>query len=192
MEPAGVIGTAATRAEARRVLAFWFDELTPEQHFTKDDALDAAMRERFGDRRDAVLASGAEGWLADADSALAAVILLDQISRNIHRDTAEAFRADPLALFLCLEAIERGFHRALAPERRGFLYMPLMHAEDAGVQRFALARFAEPGLEHQAGFAREHAAVIFRFGRYPSRNAALGRTSTPAELEYLAQPGAGW
>ena len=178
--------------DAAAILFFWFGELTRDQHFGKDDEVDRQCAERFGAVRDAVLASDAEGWRDDADAALAAIILLDQMSRNIHRGSPRAYEADPLALELSLSAIAAGHQRALSPERRAFLYMPLMHAEDRGVQRFSLRCFSEAGLEANFGFARDHAAVIERFGRYPSRNAALGRDSTAEEREYLNQPGVGW
>lgn len=120
------------------------------------------------------------------------MVLVDQFSRNLHRGSAQAFAADPLGLELALSGIAAGYHQALAPERRAFLYMPLMHAEDRGVQRFSVRCFSEPGLEFNQQFARDHAAVIERFGRYPSRNAALGRASTSKEAAYLSQSGAGW
>ena len=182
----------STDQQATDVLTFWFETLRPEQHWAKDADLDREIAARFGALRDRVLADEAKGWETSADRALAAIILLDQFSRQIHRDSPRAFEADPLALDLALTAIGAGFHRELAPVRRGFLYMPLMHAEDKGVQRFSLRCFAEPGLEHQRDFARDHADVIMRFGRYPTRNAILGRSSTAEELEYLSQPGVGW
>lgn len=177
---------------ATDVLLFWFEELTEAQHFARDDAVDAQIRSRFGALREAVLASDADGWRDDADGVLAAVILLDQFSRNLHRDGAEAYAADPLALELALVAIARGDDRGMAAERRVFLYMPLMHAEDRGVQRFSVRCFAALGRADNLQFARDHAAVIERFGRYPSRNAALGRVSTAAEVAFLETEGAGW
>ncbi|MET0363006.1 MAG: DUF924 family protein [Sphingobium sp.] len=178
--------------QAAHVLAFWFDDVGPERQFTQDDALDAECARRFGPLRDELVASDAAGWRGDADSLLAAIILIDQISRNIHRGSAAAFAADPLGLDLALSGISAGFHRQLAPERRAFLYMPLMHAEDRGVQRFSLRCFAEPTLEHNLDFARQHKDVVERFGRFPSRNAVLGRPSTKAEVRFLAENGAGW
>ncbi len=177
--------------DAAAVLAFWFDTLTPDQHWAKSPALDAQIADRFSALRDRALADPS-AWTGDPETLLAAIVLLDQFSRTIHRGTPRAFDAAPAALDLSLFGIGEGWHRGLDPVRRGFFYMPLMHAEDRGVQRFALRCFAEPGLEHQIGFARDHAAVIERFGRYPSRNAILGRASTPEETEYLAQPGVGW
>lgn len=178
--------------QVRTVLRFWFEEVGPDRQFAKDDALDAECARRFGPLRDALVASDAAGWRDDADSLLAAIILTDQISRNIHRGSAEAFAADPLALELALSGIAAGFHRQLSPDRRAFLYMPLMHAEDRGVQRFALRCFAEPGLEANRDFARQHRDVIDRFGRFPGRNAALGRASTAEEERFLAEGGGNW
>lgn len=185
-------GPGEVQRAAEAVLHFWFEELAPEQHFAKSDALDATIRARFGSLRDAVVATEAEGWRDTPDRLLAAILLIDQFSRNLYRGSAEAFAADPLGLELALSAIAAGHAPKFAPERRAFLYMPLMHAEDRGVQRFSLRCFAEPGLEENLAFAQAHAEVIERFGRYPSRNAALGRESTPEERAYLSQPGAGW
>lgn len=182
---------AERRIRARRVLDFWFD-LPKESHFAKDAALDRAIGERFGGLRDDLLASGAAGWRDEPEALLAAIIVLDQFSRNIHRGTAAAFAADDLAAGLTLHAIEMGWEHRYPPERRAFLYMPLMHAEDAPLQALSVDRFADLGQEENLRFARDHAEVFRRFGRFPSRNAALGRDTTPAEAEYLSQPGAGW
>lgn len=177
---------------AREVLAFWFDELTPEQHFTKDDALDATIRTRFGALHDLLLADGAAGWRGQRDNLLAAVIVLDQFSRNIHRGTPQAFAADNLALALTMEAIGKGWDRDLPADRAVFLYMPLMHAENPDAQRLCIEKMAAIGRDEQVKYAIDHAVVIEQFGRFPSRNAALGRTSTPEELNYLKRPGVGW
>ncbi|KQM18042.1 hypothetical protein ASE73_08240 [Sphingomonas sp. Leaf24] len=185
-------GTREVHANARRVLDFWFDEVGPDRHFAKDAALDATIADRFGGLRDSVLASEAAEWRADAHPLLAAVILLDQFSRNLHRGTADAFAADPLALELALIGIARGDDREFPPLERSFLYMPLMHCEDAGVARFSLRCFESLGNPLNLQFARDHAAVLAQYGRYPSRNAALGRESTEAERAYLTRPDAGW
>lgn len=188
LEPAN----GEVHAAAKSVLDFWFGELTPQQHFMKDAALDAAIAGRFESLRDLVLATGAAGWRDGPDCLLAAVILLDQFSRNIHRGTADAFVADDLALSLTMEAIGKGWDADMPSNRAVFLYMPLMHAENVEAQRLCLEKFTALGLAENIRFAMEHAVVIEQFGRFPSRNAALGRESTTAELEYLKRPDAGW
>jgi uncharacterized protein (DUF924 family) len=175
---------------AREVRDFWF-ALTKEQQFAKDAALDAAIRERFAALRERVLASGAAAWRDDVRHLLAAVIVLDQFSRNLFRGAAEAFAADPLARELTEQAIARGLDARLSEQERVFLYMPLMHAEDAAGQARSVAMFEALGIEENASFARDHAEVVSRFGRFPSRNAALGRESTDAERAYL-EGGGGW
>jgi uncharacterized protein (DUF924 family) len=184
-------GNGQVHDMAAAVLDFWFG-MTTEQHFAKDDALDRTIAERFGPLRDGLLRGRAEGWRDDPDALLAAIIVLDQFSRNIHRDTPDAFAADGLALELTLSAIERGWDERYPPDRRVFLYMPLMHAEDMAMQDLSIAKFEALGIAENLAFARDHRNVIADHGRFPSRNAALGRTSTAAEEAYLAQPDAGW
>jgi uncharacterized protein (DUF924 family) len=175
----------------REVCDFWF-ALTSEQQFARDADLDRQIGERFGALRDTVKASGAEGWRDRPDTLLAAILLLDQFSRNIRRDTAEAFAADDLAVSLTMEAIEKGWEPRYPPEARVFVYMPLMHAEDPALQALSVETFEALGLANNIDFARAHRDVITRFGRFPSRNAALGRVSTDEEKDYLSRPGAGW
>ncbi|WP_137863306.1 MULTISPECIES: DUF924 family protein [unclassified Sphingomonas] len=190
---AGDLGAAThdVHAKAREVLGFWF-ALTPEQHFAKSVKLDAEIGSRFGPLRDLVLGSGAAGWRDDPETLLAAIILLDQFSRNVHRGRAEAFAADPLALQLALEAIGKGWDAGMSNDRRQFVYLPLEHAEDAAMQALSVEKFASLGDDYVLDFARKHAEVIARFGRFPSRNAALGRDSTPEELAFLSEEGTGW
>lgn len=185
------VATLDVHAKAREVLGFWF-ALTPEQHFARSAKLDAEIKARFGALRDLVLGSGADGWREDPETLLAAIILLDQFSRNLHRDSAEAYAADPLALTLALEAIERGWEVAMTADERQFLYLPLEHAEDPAMQKLSVEKFGTLGDANVLDFAVKHAEVISRFGRFPSRNAALGRRSTPEELEFLSAEGAGW
>jgi uncharacterized protein (DUF924 family) len=176
----------------REVLGFWFDLVMPEQWFKKSPSLDEEIRSLFGPLRDQLVASEAAGWRDDPETMLAAIIVIDQFSRNLHRGSAEAFAGDPLALALTLEALEKGWDKGMAPERRQFLYMPLMHAEDRAMQRLSCERFEALGNPLNLKFAIDHAEVIEKFGRFPSRNAALGRVSTDEEKVYLSQPGAGW
>jgi len=164
----------------------------PEQWFAHSDSVDAAIRERFAPLLEEVKASRAEGWRDDPETLLAAIIVLDQFSRNVHRGTPQAFAADPLAQELTCLALDRGWDARLPVQQRHFLYMPLMHAEDPELQTLCLRCFDQPGLEEGLAYAHEHAEVIARFGRFPTRNAALGRESTLEERVYLSQPGVGW
>ena len=176
---------------ASAVLDFWFG-LPGEAQFAKDDSLDRTIAERFGAMRDGVLRARAEGWRDDPDALLAAIILLDQFSRNLHRGSAEAYAADGLALELTRTAIGQGWDERYPPDRRVFLYMPLMHAEDIAMQDLSVAKFESLGIAENIAFAHDHRDVIARYGRFPSRNADLARESTGAEETYLAQSDAGW
>ncbi|HTG39649.1 DUF924 family protein [Sphingomonas sp.] len=178
--------------DAPAILHFWFEECSPDQHFEKDEGLDRTIADRFGALRETVVATGAAGWHDDPDSLLAAIILIDQFGRNIHRGSAAAFAADPLALSLARTGVAQGFDAALPPERRRFVYMPYMHAEDAGAQAECVRLFEAAGDAESAAFARDHAAVIERFGRFPGRNAALGRDTRADEREWLSQHAGGW
>lgn len=171
------------------MLAFWFDELDDEQHWAKDPALDARISARFRTLRARLLASGAAGWRERPDTLLAAVIVLDQFSRNIFRGHAKAFTGDPLALELALHGLRLSWDVMLPPERRAFLYMPFEHSEDPAMQAVSLRLFKGLGDEEMVHYSRAHAEVIAEYGRFPGRNAALGRESTPAEQAYLAGGG---
>ena len=187
-------------AIAQDVLDFWFGAPgLPERGrkrdvwFRKDAAFDDAIRARFGAAVETALAGGFAHRDTDAEGALAHVLVLDQFTRNIFRDTPRAFAGDARALAIAEAAVVRGFDRALDPFGRWFLYLPFEHAEDADMQRRSLALFGalarETGDPSPLEWAQKHADVIFRFGRYPHRNAILGRTSTPEEEAFLAQPG---
>lgn len=184
------------------VLAFWFAPANAERWFVADAAFDAAIEERFAATVAAASAGDLHAWTATPDGWLALVIVLDQFRRNLHRADARAFACDDYALRLALVGIERGDDLRLPLIRRVFAYMPLEHAEDAAMQTRSVELFAaahaaaDAALQpHMAGFldfAQRHRQVIARFGRFPHRNAALGRPSTPTEQAYLAQPGAGF
>ena len=171
------------------VLQFWFGGLTPADWWRKDPDLDRRIADRFGTALAAAARCELVAWRASALGRLAEVIVLDQFSRNIHRDTAAAFANDALALALAQEAVARGCDLELSPAERAFLYLPWMHSESPLIHEEALRLYAAPGLEQNLDFERRHKAIIDRFGRYPHRNAILGRASTPEELEFLAQPG---
>lgn len=185
---AGDLGTqrALVHDAARDVLDFWF-ALSMERQFARDPELDAQIARRFGALRDSVHASRAAAWRDGPDELLAAIILLDQFSRNIFRDSARAYEADDLAVELALLAIDRGWEARYADEELAFLYMPLMHAEDLPLQHLCVEKFARLGGPNLP-FAVGHRDVIERFGRFPTRNAALDRTTTAAEQAYLDAP----
>ncbi len=172
---------------APAVLAFWFDEVGEQRWFAKDAAIDARVRARFGALRDAILASKAVAWRDTPDHLLAAIIVLDQFSRNLHRGSAKAFTADPLALELALLGLDRGWDAGMTVEQREFLLMPLMHSENLAIQNRALVEFAKLGDANVLAFATLHHDQIARFGRFPGRNAALGRRSSEAEERVLAE-----
>lgn len=189
------------------VLSFWFGDLssgavTPEvakRWFEKDPAFDEAARAAFEPDAHAAMQGQRDEWASSPRGTLALVILLDQLTRNIYRDTPKAFAGDARALALSREAVARGDDRALSPVERIFLYMPHMHSEDLEVQERsvelfeALARELEGPLremaDSSADFARRHRDIIARFHRFPHRNAILGRPSTDEELAFLEQPG---
>lgn len=175
--------------QAQDILHFWFEELTPQQHFMKDPALDAAMRVRFEATLQAAARCELFAWRATPGGRLAEILVLDQFSRNVYRDTARAFAQDALALALAQELVASGQDRSLPTAQRVFAYMPYMHSESAVIHEQALELFAQPGMENNLDFERRHKAIIDRFGRYPHRNAVLGRTSTPEELAFLSEPG---
>jgi len=180
---------AARPAAADAVLQFWFDELAPEDWFRKDPLLDRRITERFGSTLAAAERCELFHWRGSARGRLAEVLVLDQFSRNIHRDTAAAFANDALALALAQEAVARDCDLELPVPQRVFLYLPWMHSESALLHEQALRLFATPGMEMNLVFEHRHKAIIDRFGRYPHRNDVLGRRSTLEEIEFLTQPG---
>jgi uncharacterized protein (DUF924 family) len=190
------------------VLEFWFgpldehgsaDAVHSQRWFTKDAAFDAEIRRRFGALHAAIAAGEQADWLASAREALAHVIVLDQFSRNLFRDSGQAFATDARALVAAELALDRGDARELLLAERMFLYMPLMHAENLATQQRCVELFRELAarapealraqLDGATKFAERHLEIIERFGRFPHRNAALGRETTEAELEFLKQPG---
>lgn len=166
------------------VLRFWFGELQPGQWFTKDEALDARIRTRFLSLYERIRQSPVEAPRS-ARSALATVIVLDQFPRNMFRGTPQAFATDELALRVAERTIAAGLDRELDAIQRTFLYMPFQHAEDPEVQARSVVLFASTGQAQGLDYARQHKEIIDRFGRFPHRNAILGRASTPEELEFL-------
>jgi len=171
------------------VLRFWFEETGPKQWFEKDEAFDAAVRRRFLALHEAVAARPGEALLGDARTALAALIVLDQMPRNMYRGSGRAFATDAKALEVAEAVVARGWDAGLGRDGRLFCYLPFEHAEDASAQARCVALFSALGDADLVRWAEAHKAIIDRFGRFPHRNAALGRPSTPEEVEFLEQPG---
>ncbi|MCL6697641.1 DUF924 domain-containing protein [Sphingomonas sp. NSE70-1] len=169
---------------ARAVLQFWCEELSSEQHWKKDTSIDRHIAERFGKVREQVLATKAAGWRDRPETLAAAIILTDQFSRNIYRGSARAFEADGLALELCREALDRDWVDKVQQPLPSFILMPLMHSEKEEDQERSLAEFRKRD-PFNYKFAILHHEQIRRFGRFPGRNQALGRVSTPEEREVI-------
>jgi uncharacterized protein (DUF924 family) len=197
---------------AREILDFWFVPAPGERTrdddakvegvvvrdvwFRKDDAFDAAIRERFAVPLAAGLAGAYGEWCVEPRGSRARVVVRDQFTRNAFRDTPQAFAGDARALATAQDALDHGFDRELLPQERWFLYMPFEHSEALPDQDRAVALFealaSETGLDEPLPWAIRHRDVIRRFGRFPHRNAILGRASTPEELAFLQQPGSGF
>ena len=184
------------------VLSFWFDNASEALWYERNDAFDAAIRARFGDTLEAALRGDLDDWAQTPESWLALLIVRDQFSRNLYRDDARAWSADEGTQVLALDGIARGDDQQLAPAQRVFAYMPLEHAESRVLQKHCVHLFERlvasqpvterPRVQGFLDYARRHHDVIERFGRFPHRNAMLGRPDTPAEQAYLATPGAGF
>jgi uncharacterized protein (DUF924 family) len=171
------------------VLRFWFEETRPKQWFEKDEAFDAEVRRRFLKLHETVAAQPGEALLKDARTARAALIVLDQMPRNMFRGSPRAFATDAKALKIAEAVIAGGYDAGLTRDERLFCYLPFEHAEHPAAQARGVALFAALGDADLTKWAEAHKAVIDRFGRFPHRNAVLGRPSTPEEVEFLGQPG---
>ena len=174
------------------ILNFWFVEIDPRCWFQKSLDFDALVRRRF----EGVYKTAAVGelahWRETERGRLAEIILLDQMPRNMFRGSGQAFATDPLALVLAQEAVLRKIGVAWSAEMLQFLYMPYMHSESLSIHQEAMILFAKPGLESNLDYECRHRRILERFGRYPHRNAALGRVSTREELAFLEEPGSGF
>ena len=170
------------------VLQFWFEEISPAQWWKVDAQFDRLVAERFSGIHKQATRSELFEWRAEPGGRLAELIILDQFSRNIYRGDARAFAADPMALALAQEAVAAKADLTLPPERRVFLYMPYMHSESSAIHVVAERLFRDTPRSNY-DFELRHKAIVDRFGRYPHRNATLGRQSTAEEIAFLAQPG---
>jgi uncharacterized protein (DUF924 family) len=178
MEPAMSLATP------QDVVAFW-REAGPERWFAKDDAFDAAIRERFGETYEAAARGDLNEWELTPEGALAVVLLLDQFPRNMFRGTRRVYATDDTALLAAERAIDRGHDRAVDPSTRRFFYLPFMHAEDPAMQERSVALNEGLGDPESVKFAHHHRDVVARFGRFPHRNAILDRETTPEEAAFL-------
>lgn len=175
--------------EFETILHFWFEEIKPAQWFTKDEQFDRQIVQRFGDVHRRAARCELFKWREHSRGRLAEIIVLDQFSRNMFRDSGRAFSFDPLALALAQEAVKRGVDQELPPVQRGFLYLPYMHSESPAIHEVAEQLYRQKGMESGLHWELKHRAIIDRFGRYPHRNASLGRISTDEEIDFLQQPG---
>ena len=164
------------------VLEFWFEQLSPKDWFKKSDSVDQLISDTFLSLHTQVVACEKWHWRDKPQGRLAEILVLDQFPRNMFRNTARAFANDSLALVLAQEAVRCGADKALSEQERRFLYMPYMHSESALVHIEAIKLFSETNnLDHE----KRHKAIVDRFGRYPHRNEALSRESTPEEIEWM-------
>lgn len=170
---------------SQEVLNFWFQETDPASWFRNDGELDRLIEARFS----ALHTQAAKGelwqWRDTIQGRLAEIIILDQFSRNLYRNQPEAFASDGMALVLAQEALRTEEQQLLTTVERSFLYMPFMHAESRAIHEIAMELFQEEGMEESLKFEKEHRDIIEQFGRYPHRNVALNRESTPEEVEFL-------
>ncbi len=164
--------------QSKDVINFWFQELNDRQHFAKDPQLDQAIRVRFGQVHRAAVACELYEWRATPGGRLAEIIVLDQFSRNMFRDTPQAFAQDPQALTLAQEIVANGMDLNLPLDHRVFAYMPYMHSESLVIHEQAERLYSQPGLEGALAFEERHKVIIERFGRFPHRNSILGRVSS--------------
>ena len=171
------------------VLSFWFEEIAPEAKFKRDPAFDALLTERFGAMLEQAAAGELYMWRTSARGRLAEIIVLDQFSRNIYRDTPRAFAQDAMALALAQEAVAQGALDTLDSDGLMFLLMPYMHSESRAIHAVAAPLFEQHTSEQTYDYELRHKKIVDAYGRYPHRNAVLGRASTPEELAFLEQPG---
>lgn len=167
------------------VLTFWFETLGPKKWWLIDEDVDAQIRQQFQWAHDAACIGELYRWRAEPHGRLAEIIILDQFSRNLYRDSPQAFANDALALVLAQEAVSIGADQQLKPDARHFIYMPYMHSESSIIHAQAVELFQKNDINNSLAFEMEHKMIIDQFGRYPHRNNVLGRKSTPKELEFM-------
>lgn len=172
----------------RLVLQFWFEEVDPSQWWQEDADFDQTLGQRFQALHQKASQGELFAWRQTSEGRLAEIIVLDQFSRNLYRGQPRAFAQDGMALALAQEALAHGADRDLSPPQKSFLYLPFMHSESLVIHEFAVSLFQVPGMETNLDFELKHKKIIEAFGRYPHRNAILGRESIPEELAILKGP----
>lgn len=173
------------------ILTFWFDDHGPKDWWNTNLDFDREIIERFSTLNTAAAAGELYQWRTTPEGRLAEIIVLDQFSRQIYRGSGQAFAQDPMSLALAQEAVAQGEDQKLSAEQRPFLYMPYMHSESLLIHEQSIALFSSISGADNIDFAIGHQDVIKRFGRYPTRNQALGRPDTPEEMQYLAERSGG-
>ncbi len=181
--------TVAINSEAQRVLDFWFRKLDEADWFKQSERVDQSIAAQFLDTWQAASVGELSHWRTDIRGRVAEIIVLDQFPRNLFRGQAQAFSTDTLALVLGQEAVANDAYTTLSANEQAFVLMPYMHSESRSIHEQAIALFSAPGLEQKLAFEMRHKVIIDRFGRYPHRNAMLGRPSTPEETRYLEEGG---
>lgn len=171
------------------IIDFWFNAIDSKLWFKKDNEFDLMLTAQFSQLQQSAAKSELYQWRTTAENRLAEIIILDQFSRNIHRDTPLAFASDPLALALAQEAVSAGCLDELDPVKQSFLLMPYMHSESEQIHEVAVELFTSTGLDNTIDYELRHQAIIKQFGRYPHRNKVLNRESSAEEIEFLKQPG---
>ncbi len=173
----------------QEIIQFWFEEIDSSKWWVKDKAFDQLLRDRFLELHAQANRCELFEWRQSALGRLAEIILLDQFSRNMHRDKPESFGSDALALVLAQEAVSIGADKELNTKQKSFLYMPYMHSESLVIHEQAVKLFDQKDMEGSLNFEFKHKEIIERFGRYPHRNEILKRMSSDQELQFLQQPG---
>jgi uncharacterized protein (DUF924 family) len=173
----------------QEILNFWFKETNPSQWWSKDYAFDQLISDRFSDLHSRAVRCELFSWRKSGKGRLAEIIILDQFSRNMFRGSPLAFASDGMALVLAQEAISLGIDKTIGPVERNFMYLPFMHSESLKIHEIAEKLYRQADMVKNLEWEIKHKKIIEKFGRYPHRNAALGRISTEDERDFLKQPG---
>ena len=180
---------ASDKKHITQIMSFWFEQINPEHWFTKSDDFDQLLRDQF----EGLVLKGLNGqldkWAAEKDGCLALILLLDQMTRNIYRDTPKAFAGDEIALALSLRAVaQKWVEQEEIEAKRQFYLMPMMHSEDIAIQEKSLPLFSTHTSARTYDYAVRHRYIVARFGHFPHRNAILGRPSSAEEIAFLTEP----